>query len=101
MDLRNLGRSSLSSRIHTGSHRNHPHAHKNKTKQIKTGVRPSLHLFAPGEEKEPSETVSVASWTAESMLEFLLDSLPAPATKTSGGSDKEEGDGGAGSHEEL
>lgn len=70
-------------------------------KQTKTGVRPSLHLFAPGEEKEPSETVSVASWTAESMLEFLLDSLPAPATKTSGGSGKEEGEGGAGSHEEL
>ena len=76
----------------------HPHTH---THQTKTGVRPTLHLFAPGA-TEPAETVSVASWTTESMLEFLQDSIPAASTAAAKGGEKTKKDGSkAAQHEEL
>ena len=68
--------------------------------QTKTGVRPTLHLYVAvdDKDKEPAESVSVASWTTESILEFLQDSIPRASAQAKETAQKEA----AGSaHEEL
>lgn len=69
--------------------------------QTKTGVRPTLHLYAAVEDKDkdPAESVSVASWTTESILEFLQDSIPPASAQAKEKAQKEAAAGSA--HEEL